>query len=350
MAQKNSPKGRTVLITRFSAVGDIAMTIPLLYSLCEQYPTDRFILVSRERFGQFLINNPKNLQFIGVNLGEYKGIAGLYRLYRRLKKENPDYIADLHDVLRTKILRWFFLLFGGTKCAHIDKGRKDKKALTSGSGRKEQLKSTFIRYQEVLEKLGFTFRPKFRTLFKEEAGDIEEFSSFIPAKGGDKWVGIAPFAKHRGKIFPTEKMEKVVELLTAHNGIKLFFFGNGEEEERIVNEWCTRHPNCISFIGKTNFNGELRFISHLDTMVCMDSANMHIASLAGVPAISIWGATSPLAGFLGWNQERENCIELNLDCRPCSIFGNKPCRFGDYRCMDIPPERITKKIIETIKL
>ena len=83
-------------------------------------------------------------------------------------------------------------------------------------------------------------------------------------------------------------------------------------------------------------------------MLCMDSANMHMASLAGVPAISIWGATSPLAGFLGWRQSKEDCIELQLNCRPCSIFGNKPCKFGDYRCMDIAPQIIADRIMHRI--
>lgn len=350
MAQKSKDNERTVLITRFSAVGDIAMTIPLLYSLCEQHSGDRFVLVSRERFGQFLINKPKNLDFIGINLDQYKGVGGLFRLYKRLKGERPDFVADLHDVLRTKIVRLFFSLFSSTKCAHIDKGRKEKKRLTKDGSEKKQLKSTFTRYQEVFCKLGFTFTPTFTTLFKKSAADISDFANFIPTKGKDKWVGIAPFAKHKGKIYPTEKMEQVVETLSRHAGIKLFFFGNGKEEESIVNNWCCKYDNCIPFIGKTNFSGELRLINHLDTMVCMDSANMHIASLAGVPAISVWGATSPLAGFLGWNQTAENCIERELPCRPCSIFGNKPCKYGDYRCMDIPPADIANKIIKNIKL
>ena len=126
--------------------------------------------------------------------------------------------------------------------------------------------------------------------------------------------------------------------------------GNGPKEEAVVNGWCKEFPGVISFLGKTNFNGELRLISHLDTMVCMDSANMHMASLAGTPAVSIWGATSPLAGFLGWNQKIEDCVQLPLDCRPCSIFGNKPCLYGDYRCMNIPPEQVAAKIIEKLNL
>ena len=344
MVQRNKDNGHTVLITRFSAVGDIAMTIPLLYSLCRQYPDDRFVFVSRERFGQFLVNKPKNLDFIGINLDKYKGLGGLFSLYRRLKSENPDFVADLHDVLRTKVLRTLFRLLNGIKCAHIDKGRKEKRELTRDGGCKKELKSTFLRYQEVFERIGFTFIPTFTSLFDNSAADISDFESIVPQKNKEKWIGIAPFAKHKGKIYPIERMEKIVELLSAKSSIRLIFFGNGPEEESIVSNWCSKYPNTVSFIGKSNFSGELRLINHLDAMLCMDSANMHIASLAGVPAISIWGATSPLAGFLGWNQKRENCVERQLDCRPCSIFGNKPCRYGDYRCMDIPAEEVAKKV------
>lgn len=348
MDQKNN-RGRTILITRFSAVGDIAMTIPLLYSLSESYPGHRFVFVSRERFGQFFINKPANLEFVGVNLDNYKGAFGLFRLYRELNaKIHPDSFADLHDVLRTKILRTCFRLFSGAKCSHIIKGRGEKKALT----RKENkcttpLKSTFERYREVFTRLGMPFDPHFVSLFKEGKGDISEFT-FLPPKGNCKWVGIAPFARHSGKIYPLDRMEKVVEILSGKENIRIFCFGNGPQEQETVERWCSEYPNTISFIGRTNFNGELRLISHLDAMVSMDSANMHMASLVNTPAISIWGATSPLAGFLGWNQRREDCIELPLECRPCSIFGNKPCLHGDCRCMNIEPEKVAEKIIERI--
>lgn len=349
MAQRNKA-GRTILITRFSAVGDIAMTIPLLYSLCRTYPENRFAFVSRERFGQFFIDKPENLEFIGIAPEKYKGITGLYRLYRELdKKVSPDSIADLHDVLRTKILRTYFKLFSRTNSEHIIKGRKEKKALTRKEAKLSiQLKSTFERYREVFCRLGLPFEPEFTSLFGKEKGDISGFTSFLPQKGKDKWVGIAPFARHQGKIYPIDKMERVIEILSAKNDIKILCFGNGPEEENVANGWCAKFPNTISIIGRAKFDGELKIISHLDAMVCMDSANMHMASLAGVPAISIWGATSPLAGFMGWNQKKEDCIELALDCRPCSIFGNKPCMHGDYRCMNIPPERIADTVLKKI--
>ena len=350
MAQeKNNSTPRTILITRFSAVGDIAMTIPLLYSLARTYPNDQFIFVSRERFGQFFIDKPKNLLFIGINLGHYKGLGGLFRLYKTLNKYKPDYVADLHDVLRTKVLRSYFMLLSRAKVANIIKGRGEKLKLTRSKNKIQvQQKSTFERYRDVFTRLGFPFTPTFTSLFNGSKGDITEFNNIIPQKGEKKWVGVAPFAAHKGKIYPTEKMEQVVALLSHEPAIEIFCFGNGPKEEAVANDWCSKYPRVYSFIGRTNFNGELRLISHLDAMICMDSANMHMASLAGTPAISVWGATSPLAGFLGWNQKSEDCIEQSLPCRPCSIFGNKPCIYGDFRCLNIAPEIIADKVLKKI--
>ncbi len=343
---KNKKRPDTILITRFSAVGDIAMTIPLLYSLADTYPDKRFIFVSRERFGQFLVNAPKNLQFEGVDLNEYKGLGGLYSLKKRLMKHRPDAIADLHDVLRTKILR-LYLKLSGVRCASIEKGRAEKRALTRAKNKERHpLKSTFERYREVFEKLGLNFTPNFTSLFGNSKGDLTTLQ--LPQKNGEQWIGIAPFARHGGKIYPMERLEKVIDGLATKPGLKIFCFGNGKEEQAIVDKWCAQHPNVLSFIGKSDFRGELTLISNLDLMVSMDSANMHIASLVNTPVISIWGATSPLAGFLGWRQQESDCIQLPLDCRPCSIFGNKPCIYGDYRCMHIEPQMVIDKILNKL--
>lgn len=344
---KNTPE--TILITRFSAVGDIAMTIPLLYSLADEYPMHWFVFVSRKRFADFFINKPQNLEFRGVDLNDYKGPTGLFRLWRELKKQyRPDAFADLHDVLRTKVIRFLFAI-SGTKTARIIKGRSEKKRLTQKTGTdKQPLQSTFVRYRDVFTRIGLPFTPVFTSLFHDGKGDISEFAPLLPERAGCKWIGIAPFARHDGKIYPLHLMRKVVEQLAQQPDIHIFCFGNGDKEMAVTDEWRKGHPNIHSFIGVSNFNGELRLMSHLDLMVSMDSANMHIASLAGIPVVSIWGATSPLAGFLGWGQSEDDCIQLPLDCRPCSIFGNKPCRLGDRRCMNIPPETVTKKIIEKL--
>ena len=86
-------------------------------------------------------------------------------------------------------------------------------------------------------------------------------------------------------------------------------------------------------------------MSHLDVMVSMDSANLHLASLVNTSVVSIWGSTHPFAGFMGWNQSHDSVVEVDLPCRPCSIYGNKPCLRGDWACMqNISPEVVVEHI------
>jgi ADP-heptose:LPS heptosyltransferase len=97
-------------------------------------------------------------------------------------------------------------------------------------------------------------------------------------------------------------------------------------------------------------NQELILMSHLDCMVSMDSANMHLASLTNTPVVSVWGATHPYAGFLGWNQNPDNIVQLNLNCRPCSIYGSKPCMRQDFACMrNINPDTIAERVENVLK-
>ncbi len=156
-------------------------------------------------------------------------------------------------------------------------------------------------------------------------------------------IGIAPFAAHKGKIYPLEKMEQVVAALSK-SGEKIYLFGGGEEEVSILESWAAKYPNTECVAGKMSMSEELELIRSLRVMITMDSSNMHLASLVGTRVVSVWGATHPMAGFLGVGQKEEDCIQRNLPCRPCSIYGNKPCRFGDYRCLNIDPQTIIERV------
>lgn len=356
---RNNKDRKSILVTRFSALGDIAMTIPLLYSLANTYKNHNIIFVSENKAGDMLMNCPENIVFIGVTLraskqktktNTLKDYIDIFKLGCKLKKEyNITVLADLHNETKSHILIAPFI-FSKTKIGMLNKEKALSKALTNPDNKNKQAnKSIFKKYYEVFEKSGLPFEIRFTSLFGTKKGDIEEFSGILPNKGEDKWIGIAPFARHKGKIYPTEKMRAVIELLSKRQNIKIFCFGYGTSEKNIIDEWCNSFNNVFSFVGKSNFTGELRFMSHLDIMISMDSANMHLSSLVNVPVVSIWGATSPLTGFLGWKQKETDCIQLPLDCRPCSIYGNKPCRYGDYRCLNIPPERIVQHITDCLQ-
>ena len=164
---------------------------------------------------------------------------------------------------------------------------------------------------------------------------------------GQPCIGIAPFAAHEGKIYPVRLMEQVVEqLLAKHPDTRIYLFGKGQREDETFPKWCAAHPQCV-YVSQhlNNLRDELILMSHLQVMVSMDSANMHLASLVATPVVSVWGATHPFTGFMGWNQSPENAIQIPLECRPCSIYGQKPCLRGDYACMrNIAPEQIVNRV------
>ena len=106
-----------------------------------------------------------------------------------------------------------------------------------------------------------------------------------------------------------------------------------------------RFENVTALFGKVRFAGELEVMSHEDCLISMDSLAMHMASLVATPVVSIWGATHPNLGFLGWGCRPEDALQDPLPCRPCSVFGAKPCQYGDYRCLTaITPERMVEQI------
>ncbi len=323
-------------------MGDVAMTSPVISAVARAYPDDDFSVLSTSFFEPF-IDKTDNLHFIGTNIRKEKhGAQALWHLYRELAAQKFDIVVDLHDVLRTKILR-FLLRMSGCRVYKIDKGRSEKRELTShNSTKRRQLKSTIERYTDTFAMAGFDVELQRRFSPRCPIPEIDG----IAQKGDEQWIGIAPFAQHRGKIYPIEKMESVVADL-AQRGIRTFIFGGGPEEKRIAEEWAAKYAKCHSAIGKLKLEGEMALMSNMDCMVTMDSSSMHMASLYGVRVVSVWGATHPMAGFLGFQQSTDDAVQLNLPCRPCSIYGNKPCHFGDYRCLNIAPESIIERIFNT---
>lgn len=310
------------------------MTVPLVKELAMRYPDVRITMVSRPFVRSIFARMPKNVGFIGVNPRQYPGIAGLYRLYKELKAEEPTVVCDLHDVLRTKFLRTLFRLHG-TPAVHIIKDRSARRKFLAGQPKTQQ-ETSFSRYAKALARAGFPIEQKDGT-HPLAVKDVKR-----------QGIGIAPFAAHEGKVYPSAKMEQVVKTL-AERGEKVYIFGAGAGEKAVAEAWAEKYPGVENMVGRLpDMAAEADFIDTLKVMVTMDSGNMHLAALTGTPVISIWGSTHPLGGFLGWGQDMDNVIQADgMACRPCSIFGNKPCRIGGYPCLNsIAPERITDKIAE----
>ena len=342
-------KKEHILVIRFSAMGDVAMVVPVVWSLARQYPDVRITVLSRAFARPFFDKLAPNVNFMVADLKkEYRGLKGLNALYRRLAAKQFSAVADLHNVLRSEYLRLRFNM-GHYRVAHIDKHRKGRRHITSAKHKQlTQQPTSFENYADVFRRLGYPVDIQFHSIFPPEGGMLNLLPPPINFKNSDEqWIGIAPFAAHPGKVYPPEKMEEVIKHVIEHNPhARIFLFGRGEQEEHWFRQWCERYWLCTQ-AGEyaKSLEQELILMSHLDVMVSMDSSNMHLASLVGIPVVSIWGATHPYAGFLGWGQQQENIIQTDLDCRPCSIYGQKPCRRGDFACMNsIKPQTIIERI------
>lgn len=343
MAKNNDKPLRTVLITRFSALGDVAMTIPIVYQVCLANPKVNFVLATRKEHAGIFVNRPSNLIVLGIDLSNYKGVLGLIKLAKNLHyRYKFDVMADLHDVLRTKVMR-ATLKWKGVTVATIDKGHSEKKKIVSGKSR-QPVASTHSRYRAVFGQLGLGASDEFSSIF---AGGEEPGSPIVPSKAaGEKWIAIAPFSQHKSKEYPLEQMQLVISEISRWENIHIFLMGGGEKEKEALGRIMKLYSNVISVPHiKHTFADELALLAKCDVMLTMDSANMHLASLVGLPVVSVWGGTHPACGFLGWHQALRDTVQLDLDCRPCSVFGNKKCRYGDYHCMrDISPEMIIEKV------
>lgn len=293
------------------------MLAPVFREFLAQNPEVKLTFVSRKNFESLFYGLP-NFEFYGVDLNNYKGFFGLKKLHNEIKKLKPDAVADLHFVLRSRILSAFFKL-NGIQTAQLDKGKKEKKELTDiYNVEKHPLKHTTERYADVFRSLGFKLKLSHQLPLNT-----------FPKSG----IGIAPFAQHKGKMLPLEKTFELVRRIAENE--KVYLFGGGKKEVEILGDWATKIPNVENLAGKLSLNEELDRIAHLKLMISMDSANMHLASLVGTRVVSVWGATHRFAGFLGYGQNPHDIAEVkDLTCRPCSVFGNKPCYRGDYACLN----------------
>lgn len=335
-----------LLVFRFSAIGDVALTVPVLQAIRKQHPGVEITVVSRGMFHS--LYEPLGVNFIAADLkGEHRGFPGLNRLYRQLKREvNPDKIIDLHSVLRTHVLTAQFSA-AGVPVFKIDKGRPEKKELTRPKNKKLlQLQHSTERYADVFRKAGFPLKfdpekpelPSFKSAAAEKVW--KEFGTEKPA------IGIAPLAAFPGKTWSVTKMRELMEELISDDH-QLILFG-GPEDKPDLEKLSSGLDHTHLLAGRLKLGEEVAFMKKLELMISMDSSNMHLATLAGIPVVSIWGATHPFAGFspLGGNEKFITEISTEeLECRPCSVFGNKPCLREDYACMNwLTPEDVMEKV------
>ncbi|MFH6965988.1 glycosyltransferase family 9 protein [Flavobacterium sp. FlaQc-28] len=330
---------------RLSAMGDVAMTVPVLRAFVKQYPEVKLTVISRPFFKPFFDGIP-NLDFFAFDEKErHKGFLGLVRLFKDVSKLKVDAFADLHNVLRSKVVSSLFAL-SGKKRATVDKGREGKKELTRAENKIfAPLATMFERHVKVFEELGFSLDLS-NPQFPEKAILSEDILEII-GNENQKLIGIAPFAQYDSKVYPLDLMKEVVAKLAENSSYKILLFGGGKKEIEILDSIAQPFENVINMAGKIKFQQELQLISNLDVMLSMDSGNAHIAAMLGVKVITLWGATHPYAGFLPFNQSFENALTSDRNQYPqlpTSVYGNKTVEGYQDAMRSISPNEIVQKI------
>ncbi len=349
---KKNPTKNTemrLLVIRTSAMGDVALTTPVLKGMREKYPDVELELLTRAAFKPFF-SSVEGLELFSPDLkNRHKGFPGLVRLFKDINRHSEiDYIIDLHDVLRSKILRFFFRLTG-VPAAVIDKGRSEKKSLITGK-KKVQLKHSVERYRDVFARAGFPVTlPEGPWIIPSEEA-ITKASLMLASQNGLN-IGVAPYTKHKLKLWPEENMVRLLGLISENHKCRFWLFGGQEDSEKLT-ALQLKIAGSTNLAGIFNLDEELAFMSKLDLMIAMDSSNMHMAALVGTKVISIWGGTDPLSGFSAWMQPDSFSIRIpveELTCRPCTTFGKGECKRGDFACMNWPtPDMVFKKIEKVI--
>lgn len=341
-----------LVVLRFSAMGDVAMVLPVIRSVLNDRPEVHITLVTRPRFAELFrdINlseeQRQRLTILPADVdGEIRGLSGLWRLSRKILALKPDRVVDLHDHLRTRILRTF-LSFSGIPVTVFDKGRREKMMATGSSRTRHRnpLKTTTQRYADAFAAAGYACTvlppPHIRTIDPQtEAVTVIK-------------IGIAPFAAHPTKEWPLERFSRLVALFASNANYRFIFFGGKADREKLL-ALESLHPNVTCAAGRMTLPEELAQMQRLSLMVCVDSSNMHLAGLCGIPVLSIWGGTHTITGFGPEINGRNRVVEIPLEdlpCRPCSVYGRSTCLRGDMACLTgITPETVAREMREMLR-
>jgi ADP-heptose:LPS heptosyltransferase len=350
---------KKILVLRFSAMGDVALTVPVIRSLVAAHKDVEVTIVTRPRFAAFFAGIERVIVFDADVDHKFKGFFGIRQLFRALVlKKNFDVVIDLHDHVRTIILRNLFKLFG-KHVVVFDKGRKEKKAFTRQENKiTKPLPHTVERYHRAFEKAGFQFKllqPPYLIPTEESKKLIEAWFTKKGLVKGEKWIGIAPFAMHKSKIWPVANYPKLIDTILKKMPARFFLFGGGDEEIQYFEDLQTLFPQqCVIVAGRLKLPQELTLMHHLDLMVCVDSSNMHLAALSNTPVLSIWGGTHPDVGFAPFGQNNEaSILQISRDelpCRPCSVYGKETSLRGDFACLNwLTPEIVAGRVFRRLQ-
>jgi heptosyltransferase-2 len=305
------------LIIRFSSIGDIILTTPVIRNLRKKYPDATIHFLTKEKFATVVDSNPYLDKVILL-------ADDLNQTIEEIKSEGYDQIIDLHHNLRTMRLK---SALPGVPFHSFNKLNIEKWIYTNFKINPMPQKHIVDRYMETVEKLGVTNDGYGLDYFIPEKDAIKEGD--IPFSHTHGYVAIAIGAAHNTKKLPVEKLQELVQKID----FPIVLLGGKddfENGEKIAEADCVKIYNAC---GKFSLNESADIIRNANLVISPDTGLMHIAAAFKKNTLSVWGNTVPSFGMFPYQTEHEIFQVKKLWCRPCSKTGFTKCPLGHFKCM-----------------
>jgi ADP-heptose:LPS heptosyltransferase len=326
---------KKVLIIRFSSIGDIVLTTPVIRALKMQLPNVEVHYATKKQFVDIVENNPyvDKVHLLGDKLAT---------LIDALKSEEFDFIVDLHGNLRTKLIKARL----GVKSATFDKLNYEKWLLVNLKTNKLPNVHIVDRYLKAVEKLGVHKDEFGLDYFIPEKDEVE--LSWLPVSHQEGYVAYVIGAQHQTKKLPVRRM---IELCDKINKPIVIIGGPGDvEDAQAIEKFFERSTNSAAFeekltelgkkttifnaCGKFNLNQSASLVKQASYVFTHDTGLMHIAAAFKKQIFCIWGNTIPSFGMYPYKTKFTVLENNKLNCRPCSKIGYQACPKGHFDCMN----------------
>lgn len=321
-----------ILVLRYSSLGDVALTNPVLDGLLAAFPRALIYFATKARFAPVVQHHPALTRIVPL---EGPGLPAFWSHLQELKALKPTLVLDLHDSLRTHIAQLFLK---DAKILVYDKEAVRRRLLVK-KWRQEPALHAVQKYLRVLEPLGI--RPHAKIHFeihvsKKDQSFLREFMERKRVSPSQMVVGLGPGAKWLTKRWFPERYAELASRLVEDYRCLLLWFGSPDEAPLIraiqAKMRGTTLERGMNLAEDHSLEQSLALLGRCDLFIGNDSGLTHLASGRGCRVVVLYGSTTPSLGFEPWGPH--SVVEVaNLACRPCHVHGRNACPLGHFKCM-----------------
>ena len=309
---------KKILIIRFSSIGDIVLTTPVIRCIKEQKPEYEIHYLTKTAFKSILENNPHISKVHAIDK-DVKEVTGA------LQQEKFDFVVDLHNNIRSLQTKKAL----GKPSASFKKLNFKKWLLVNFKINKMPTAHVVDRYMDTVASLGIANDNKGLDYFIPTKDEVNP--NQLPPSHQNGYIGFVIGAKHFTKQLPIEKIISICKKLNQ----PIVLLGGKEDATRAEAIEKAVGNNIYNACGKYNLNQSASIIKQANKIITHDTGLMHIAAAFKKEIISVWGNTVPAFGFTPYLPDpKSKMVEVkNLSCRPCSKIGYDKCPKGHFKCM-----------------